>query len=256
MLDDQLLDEIYNKLAKNDHNKFDERFDFAKKEFGLKYLPYTPKQLVKSVLASKQANLSTMVHRTIIPIFDENDILCGLSGRKKDDNKSRENKYYNFLLKKQSCLYHVRKFRPQNFILVVEGFVDVMRIHHELHLPVVATMGTTISEKQIEILNNYGLPVHLMYDGDNAGKEGMLKIPYSQLKVPIFVRKLEYDYDPDDWVKTGFILPEPIPYETWYIKTRSRENKKRFYQDILIKSDVFFEKMVSSSETRKILDQL
>ena len=84
-------------------------------------------------------------------------------------------------------------------VVVVEGYFGAIRLH-ALRVPVVAVMGTSISEEQIALLVTAGVKrVTVLMDGDSAGENATEKV------VPSLARSL--------WVRTA-ILSEGEDPET------------------------------------------
>jgi DNA primase len=55
-------------------------------------------------------------------------------------------------------------------VIVVEGFFDAMKVHQAGHDNVVALMGSTLSQRQSDLLTDRFEAVTLMLDGDPPGR--------------------------------------------------------------------------------------
>jgi DNA primase len=55
-------------------------------------------------------------------------------------------------------------------VVIVEGFFDCMKVHQAGYKSVVALMGSTLSEPEMELLRETFQQTVLMLDGDNVGR--------------------------------------------------------------------------------------
>ena len=91
-------------------------------------------------------------------------------------------KYYNDptsdLYEKKHYLYGLsearKAIRRQKFVMVVEGYTDVIISHQTGIENVIATCGTSFTEEQIEKLRKLTNNILFWFDGDMAGIEAML----------------------------------------------------------------------------------
>lgn len=91
-----------------------------------------------------------------------------------------------------------------NKIYVVEGFMDVIALTR-CNLPAVGTMGTALTENQINLLNNLKVNICLSLDSDNPGQQAMIKISSELAKRKIkhqIVGVLKDGKDPDEVLNT------------------------------------------------------
>lgn len=71
-------------------------------------------------------------------------------------------------------LYQAAKaIKEQRYIIVVEGYFDVIAMHQAGICNTVGTMGTAMTEKQADLIAKKAKTVLLMMDSDDAGKNGM-----------------------------------------------------------------------------------
>ncbi|MCP4750573.1 MAG: DNA primase [Proteobacteria bacterium] len=147
--------------------------------------------------------------RLIFPIRDSQKRILGFAGRALGDAKP---KYLNppetELYKKSSVLYGLFEALPQirkkRRVIMVEGYLDVVRLHEHSWTESVATCGTAVSEGHIKALKRFGADeVILLFDGDAAG------IKAAERSAKLFVENdidsrvviLPEDLDPDDYFK-------------------------------------------------------
>ena len=147
-------------------------------------------------------------NRIMFPLYDLQGKVVGFSGR--IYTKSDESKYINTketkIFKKGELLYnyHVAKkiARSEKNIIVVEGFMDVIRLSTIGINNVVATMGTAVTKHQAELIKKLALNIILMFDGDKAGEKATESYiqQFGQDDSNIKVVRLEDNLDPDEYI--------------------------------------------------------
>ncbi|MBR3363036.1 MAG: DNA primase [Bacilli bacterium] len=151
--------------------------------------------------------------RIMFPLYDLNGSVVAYSGRKyhKEDLENKElPKYINTretaIFKKGHLLYNYHRAqniaRQKNEIIVMEGFMDVIRAHTIGIKNVVATMGTAVTSIQANLIKKMAKEVILCFDGDEAGKKASLACGQELLKSGISpkVIRLEENLDPDEYI--------------------------------------------------------
>jgi DNA primase len=116
--------------------------------------------------------------RLIFPIRDERGRAIGFGGRVLGDGMP---KYLNSpqtpVFDKSGTLYALDRardaIRAAGSAVVVEGYMDVIAAHQHGITNVVATLGTALTEKHVQILKRYTRRVTLAMDADAAGQEAM-----------------------------------------------------------------------------------
>jgi DNA primase len=110
-------------------------------------------------------------HRITIPGHDAYGSRAGFIGR---TPINEEPKYrYTYAYPKSHTLFNLHRAKHwahSNGLIVVEGSLDVMRIHQLGWPNVVAILGAKISEAQKRLLEKYTDRVYLMTDNDKAGQ--------------------------------------------------------------------------------------
>ena len=186
-------------------------------------------------------NHDTYINRIIFPLHSKDGKVIGFSGRIYDN--SDLNKYQNTketpIFKKGEILfnYHRAKdeIRKKNFVIVMEGFMAVIRAHTIGVDNVIATMGTSLTKEQATLIKKLNNNVYLCYDGDNAGQNQTLKSGdiFSKMGCNVSVIPLSDKLDPDDYIiKYGGdafknLIDNAIPYGEYKIKSL----KKNFNLD-------------------------
>lgn len=147
-------------------------------------------------------------NRIMFPLKNGQGRIVGYSGRTYTDE---EPKYLNSpetpIFQKRRILYNLnkaRKFiRKQDEIILLEGFMDVIKSDYAGLKQVVASMGTQLSQEHITFLQKLTQNVTLMFDGDYAGKEATLKTGQALLNqgLNVYVVQLPSGMDPDDYIR-------------------------------------------------------
>jgi DNA primase len=109
--------------------------------------------------------------------------VIGFQARRLRDDDPLRGKYVNTpeseLFKKGSVLYGLHLARPaiakQDRAIVVEGNTDVIALRQAEVEPVVASMGTALTEQQVRELGRLTKRLFLCFDADAAGQEATLR---------------------------------------------------------------------------------
>ncbi len=147
-------------------------------------------------------------NRIMFPLYDITGRVVGFSGRRYDDIK--ENKYVNTketdIFKKGEMLYHFHvakdECRVKKSVIVMEGFMDVIRASSIGIKNTVALMGTALTHDQINLLKRLSKNIVLCLDGDEAGVKATLANGELLLKEGIEVKvvPLPNPDDPDSYI--------------------------------------------------------
>ncbi len=88
--------------------------------------------------------------------------------------------------------------------VLVEGNLDLVRLHQAGITHAVAPLGTALTDTQLRVLKRFAPRVVALYDGDGAGREAAKKAVHLALaeKVVIEVAALPVGSDPDSFVTT------------------------------------------------------
>lgn len=137
--------------------------------------------------------------RLIFPVRRADGKLVGVTGRAIYENLAPKYKdYWGF--EKSKYLYGENRIDPAlGKLIVVEGFMDVLKLWTQGHRNVVATMGASASAEQLRKIRDLGLDVYMMQDGDRAGRTAR-EIFVSRLhgRVRLFDVPIPDDGDPDE----------------------------------------------------------
>ena len=115
--------------------------------------------------------------RMTIPLMDSTGIVIGFTGRILDDGDKNAPKYLNtpetLLFNKGRHIFGFSQakesIRKNDFIVVVEGNMDVISSHQAGVKQAVATAGTAMTEMHLKSFARITKDIRLAYDGDEAG---------------------------------------------------------------------------------------
>jgi len=121
--------------------------------------------------------------RLMFPLADVRGRVVGFQARKLDENDPLRGKYVNSpegdLFHKGSILYGLHLARTaiskQDRAAIVEGNTDVIALRQSGFEPVVASMGTALTERQLRELGRLTRKIYLCFDADAAGQEATLR---------------------------------------------------------------------------------
>jgi DNA primase len=146
--------------------------------------------------------------KLMFPIADARGRVIGFGARVLDDSLP---KYINSpqtpLFDKSGNLYalHLAKeaIREKGLVVIVEGYMDVITAHQNGFSNVVASMGTSVTEKQVNTLKRITKNITMALDADEAGEEAMLRgVEFENaLDAEVRVVTLSKGKDPDDVIK-------------------------------------------------------
>ncbi|NGH54274.1 DNA primase [Staphylococcus aureus] len=146
-------------------------------------------------------------NRIMFPLKNAQGRIVGYSGR---TYTGQEPKYLNSpetpIFQKRKLLYNLDKARKSirklDEIVLLEGFMDVIKSDTAGLKNVVATMGTQLSDEHITFIRKLTSNITLMFDGDFAGSEATLKTGQHLLQqgLNVFVIQLPSGMDPDEYI--------------------------------------------------------
>lgn len=119
-------------------------------------------------------------NRVMFPVFDAKGKVIGFGGRVLDDSKP---KYLNspetMIFQKGVNLYGlnfaVKNGLQEDYIIIVEGYMDLIALHQSGITNVVASLGTALTVNQARLLKRYVSKVIISYDADLAGQTATLR---------------------------------------------------------------------------------
>jgi len=170
--------------------------------------------------------------RIMFPIKDTNGGVVGFTGRVLVETEKSGGKYVNtpqtMLYDKSRVIFGLDKakqeIRKNDLAVVVEGQMDVIASHQAGVSNVVASSGTALTEKQLDVLNRYTKNLAYSFDSDAAGEKatdrGIEMAMQKGMNVKII--RLAGVKDPDECIKNqgpeGWqkCIKEAVPIMKYY----------------------------------------
>ena len=195
-----------------------------RKKFGLGYSPisrnalsaylrkkgYQEEELIAAgLLSGKPGNTyDRFFNRLMFPIFDAQGRVIAFGGRVMGQG---EPKYLNSsdseIFNKRRNLYglSLAKRTRRGYLLMVEGYMDVLSLHQAGFDNAVASLGTALTMEQANLMKRYTDMVVLCYDSDQAGTNAVRRgIPIlEKAGLQVKVIQVPSGKDPDEFIKTN-----------------------------------------------------
>jgi DNA primase len=172
---------------------------------------YTEKELVEAGLIIEKeegGSYDRFRNRLMFPICDIQGRVTGFGARVLDDSLPKYiNSPQTFIFDKSSILYGIDKaksaIRKKSLVIIVEGYMDVLTAHQHGWQNVVASMGTSLTGKQVEGIKRLTNNITLALDADLAGEEATLRgeaiLAYSNAEANVIL--LPPGKDPDEVIR-------------------------------------------------------
>jgi len=172
---------------------------------------YSEDLLIKSgiVVVSNDSLKDTFSSRIMFPLCDLEGRVVGFSGRiyRGEDSSKYVNSKESDIFKKGNLLYNYHRAkeecRKKKFVIIVEGFMDVIALSMVGIYNVVASMGTAITKEQAKLLKKLSSNVILCFDGDSAGNKATFACAKELYDIGVSpkVIRLPDNLDPDEFIK-------------------------------------------------------
>ena len=195
--------------------------------------------------------------RIMFPLYDITGRVVGFSGRIYRENG--QNKYLNTketdIFKKGELLYHYHVAREEcrikKSVIVMEGFMDVIRASTIGVKNTIALMGTALTKEQINLIKRLSNNIILCLDGDGPGQHATLSIGNILLEEGIETKviKLPDPEDPDSYIlkngKDRFIglIDSAINFSDYKFQQmrenvdfRSDEEKAKYINEVIVET--------------------
>lgn len=148
---------------------------------------YTIKEMEKAGVVKTRDDrfYDAMGNRVVFPIMDVSSNVVAFCGRTLEA-KPNFAKYLNtqdtVIFNKSKNLYAINivkkakiKGEKIDYLIVVEGQMDVVSLHKAGFPMAVASMGTSLTQEQAKLIKRFVDKVYICYDGDTAGKKATLR---------------------------------------------------------------------------------
>jgi DNA primase len=146
--------------------------------------------------------------RIIFPIANESGKVIAFGGRALgDENPKYLNSPETPIYTKSNVLYHLDRaketIRKNDFVILVEGYMDTIAVARAGISNVVASCGTSLAEGQMKLLGRFSRRVVVNYDPDTAGQAATERSLTLLLEKEFDVRVLALPAgaDPDKYIK-------------------------------------------------------
>ena len=212
-------------------------------------------------------------HRLMFPLHNRQGKLIGFAGRVID--KDHKPKYMNSpettLFHKQKelyGLYHVLKHQVKPpYILVVEGYLDVISLF-QYQLPLaVATMGTATSPFHLQLLHKYTDDIIFCFDGDDAGRQAAWRALENAISSYNHIASIRFlflpeHHDPDSFIrehgKEGFetCIAKAIPLHHYFQQEMQRLYGKSGQQKLVAEAKKHLDKLDDGPGKELIMESL
>ena len=239
---------------------------------------YKPDDILKTGLIGKSdyGYYDLFRERIMFPLYDLNGKVVAYSGR--IYNKKDNSKYFNTreteIFKKGELLYNYHRAkdiaRRKNQIIIMEGFMDVIRAHSVGIKNVVATMGTAVTNIQANLIKRMAKEIILCFDGDEAGAKATKSCAEELNKIGVTPKiiRLEENLDPDEYIqkygKESFQrkIDNPInimDFELDYLKQgknlESAEDTAEYINQIIKELNKIDDEILKEVTIKKIVDE-
>ncbi len=236
----------------------------------LKNLSFADEEILKSNVAKldKNKNIKDFFYkRLIFPITNINGKVVGFGGRVLDESNPKYiNSPESHHFKKRSMLYNLNlaknSAREKKNLLICEGYMDVISLYQNNIKSVVAPLGTSFTQEQLELTWKYTNKPTIMFDGDDAGvrasyKAALMSLPFLVPNKSLQFIRLPKNNDPDSFLEKNKlanlvkILKAPTSLLT-YIFELSSDGVSLSDADQKISYDQYLDDIVSTIKDKKI----
>jgi len=169
---------------------------------------YTDKEMIDANLVGEKNGrvYDRFRNRLMFPIIDVRGNVIGFGGRVLDGSLP---KYINttetLIFNKGRNLFglNLAKKTKYDFLILVEGNIDVVTLHQYGFDNAVASLGTSLTQEQATLLSRYTEQVVLIYDGDAPGQKAARRaIPIlEKTGIEVKVLQIPDNMDPDDYLR-------------------------------------------------------
>ncbi len=185
---DQYSDDLYKYLRKRGYD------DMLLKESGL------------VVIDEVRGGHDKFWNRAMFPIMDVRGRVIAFGGRVMGDGNpkylnSPETKIFN--KRRNLFALNFAKNTKKNYMLLCEGYMDVISLHQAGFDNAVASLGTALTEEQVQLLSRYTKEVCLTYDSDGPGVDAAIRaIPMlNKVGIKTKIVNMQPMKDPDEFIK-------------------------------------------------------
>lgn len=171
---------------------------------------YREDELLELNLISKSKNgnyIDRFRDRVMFPIINRNNRIIGFGARAFGDAKPK------YLNSRETPIFHkgsnvfniniISRESSRERIILVEGYMDVISLYNSGINYSVASLGTSLTIDQANIIKKMARDIYICYDSDSAGINATSRAIdiFLQASVKPKIIELEGGLDPDDFIK-------------------------------------------------------
>ena len=200
---------------------------------------YKEEELLELNLISKSKNgnyIDRFRDRVMFPIINRNNRIIGFGARAFGDAKPK------YLNSRETPIFHkgsnvfniniISRESTRERIILVEGYMDVISLYDSGINYSVASLGTSLTIDQANIIRKMAKDIYICYDSDNAGINATSRAIdiFLQASVKPKIIELEGGLDPDDFIKKYGLeaFEKKIKSAISYIEFKIKKLKENF----------------------------
>ena len=200
---------------------------------------YKEDELLELNLISKSKNgnyIDRFRDRVMFPIINRNNRIIGFGARAFGDAKPK------YLNSRETPIFHkgsnvfnmniISRESTRERIILVEGYMDVISLYNSGINYSVASLGTSLTIDQANIIKRMAKDIYICYDSDNAGINATSRAIdiFLQASVKPKIIELEGGLDPDDFIKKYGLeaFENKIKSAISYIEFKIKKLKENF----------------------------
>jgi len=200
---------------------------------------YKEEELLELNLISKSKNgnyIDRFRDRVMFPIINRNNRIIGFGARAFGDAKPK------YLNSRETPIFHkgsnvfniniISRESTRERIILVEGYMDVISLYNSGINYSVASLGTSLTIDQANIIKRMAKDIYICYDSDNAGINATSRAIdiFLQASVKPKIIELEGGLDPDDFIKKYGLeaFEKKIKSAISYIEFKIKKLKENF----------------------------
>lgn len=196
---------------------------------------------------SKNSVYDTFTRRIIFPLWDKDGNVVGFSARiyrGEEDTAKYVNSKETIIFKKGETLYNYHKakeyIKKEKKVIIVEGFMDAIRLSLNGVKNVIALQGTALTKEQILLIKSLRVKVILCLDNDNAGEIATINNGkmLEENGLEVLVIRISGEKDPDEYVLKNGIealkenLKNPLSYFDFHMAYLKRSKNLNNSNDL------------------------
>ena len=203
---------------------------------------YSEDELLELNLISKSKNgnyIDRFRDRVMFPIINRNNRIIGFGARAFGDAKPK------YLNSRETPIFHkgsnvfniniISRESSRERIILVEGYMDVISLYNSGINYSVASLGTSLTIDQANIIKKMARDIYICYDSDSAGINATSRAIdiFLQAAVKPKIIELEGGLDPDDFIKKYGVegFENKIKSAISYIEFKIKKLKENFNLD-------------------------